>query len=103
MHSAIHNGVYTSTVDKLRRVKVLYIDDFFKARRGEKPTDSEIKIAYEIVDSRYCNNLVTIVSSEFSIDEIVEIDEAIGGRIKQKSKAYCAYIARDKGKDHRLK
>lgn len=103
LHSAMQSGTYSAAINKLRKVKVLYIDDFFKTRRDEKPTDSELKIAFEIIDSRYCSNLVTIISSEFSIDEIVEIDEAIGGRIKQKSKGYCAYIARDRSKDYRLK
>lgn len=94
---------YTSEIDVFKKAKVLYIDDFFKVKKGEKVTAADVNLAYELLDYRYCNNLLTIISSEFSLAEIIDIDEAVGGRIKQRAKNYVLYIDIDKSKNYRLK
>lgn len=94
---------YTSEIAVYKNAKVLYIDDFFKVKKGEKVTAADVNLAYELLDYRYCNNLLTIISSEFSLGEIIDIDEAVGGRIKQRAKNYVMYIDIDKSKNYRLK
>jgi DNA replication protein DnaC len=83
---------------------VLYIDDFFKTESGKLPTTAEINIAFEILNFRYNNpDLVTIISSEKGMSELLEIDEATGSRIFERSKDYSISIAKDKNKNYRLK
>jgi DNA replication protein DnaC len=80
---------YEKLVEPLKEVQVLYIDDFFKT--GEQGISSaDINLAFEILNARYIRkNLVTIISSELTIEKILNIDEAIGSRIKEKSRDFC--------------
>ena len=94
---------YPKAIGHLKTVKVLYIDDFFKTERGKNPTTSEINIAFEILNYRYNNkNLITIISSECVMDRLLDIDEAVGSRIYQRSRGYCLNISPDIGKNYRL-
>lgn len=77
---------YERHVRDLKRVDVLYIDDFFKGT----VTDADINLAFEILNARYnSRRLATIISTEKSIERLLEIDEAIGSRIYERSKRYC--------------
>ena len=94
---------YTRLLTPLKRVPVLYIDDFFKADRTKGVTPGDIKMAFELLNYRYINEgLVTIISTEKSIESILSIDEAIGSRIYQKSKDYCL-VFEGEGKNWRLR
>lgn len=89
---------------KYKRVKVLYIDDFFKSEAGRTPSQADIKIAFEILNHRYNNpSLVTIISSEKTIKELLDIDEAIGSRIYERTKEYSINLNKDKNKNYRLR
>lgn len=95
---------YSNAIRKLKEVDVLYIDDFFKTERGKVPTTAEINIAFEILNYRYNNrNLITIISSERLIDEIIDIDEAVGSRIYQRARRYCMTVNYDRNKNYRLR
>lgn len=76
---------------------VLYIDDLFK--RGA--TDAELRIMFELLDFRYRGNLMTIVSTELSSDELINMDEAIAGRIIEKSTKVL--INAKAGRNYRLR
>ena len=72
-------------LNRLKRVQVLYIDDFFKG----SATEADIRLAFEILNARYNDSkLKTIISSEYSIEKILEMDEALGSRIYERSKGY---------------
>ncbi len=72
---------YTSIINPLKKTSVLYIDDFFKGSYN-CPTVADVRIAYELLNHRYNNKeLITIISSEMALENIFDIDEAIGGRI----------------------
>lgn len=76
-------------------VDVLYIDDLFKHKKGEMPTGAEMMLCYEILNHRLINDKVTIMSSEFTISEIMDMDDAVGGRILEKTgKEYALTIPR---------
>ena len=100
---------YASLINPLKNAAVLYIDDFLKTPRDgngifKKPTDGDINVAFELINHRYANkNLITIISCEYDIDEIVDIDEAVGSRIYQRTKEYCNFIKRDKTRNYRMK
>lgn len=94
---------YGKAIRKLKEIEVLYIDDFFKMERGKQPSTAEINIAFELLNYRYNNpRLVTIISSERLIDDIIDIDEAVGSRIYQRSKQYCMIVNYDRSKNYRL-
>lgn len=94
---------YGKLIDELKSVDVLYIDDFLKVQRGKQPTEGDINLAFEILNYRYANKSLTIISTEKTIDEILSLDDAIGGRIYQMSKNYSMNIAYDRMKNFRLR
>lgn len=106
--SANESSEYGPMVNPLKTVKVLYIDDLFKTGKDEYgntklPTPADINIAFEILNYRYNNDGITIISSERTIEELIDIDEAIGSRIRQRSKEYCFNFNRDRNKNYRLR
>jgi len=89
MLSANARDEFDHYLQSLKTTEVLYIDDLFKCEKGKLPTSWEIEMIYEIIDSRYRNSeLKTIISSELNINQVLEIDEAIGSRIYERSKFY---------------
>lgn len=91
-------------VNKLKTVECLYIDDLFKAPAGKTVTDWEIEQGFEILNARYNNpRLLTIISSEKTLKEIVILDEATGSRIAEKCKSNSFSIGKDVAKNYRLK
>lgn len=92
-------------IEYYKSVEVLYIDDLFKTGKtnGEyqKPTAGDINLAFEIINNRVARKKVTIISSENTIDELFEIDEATAGRIKQMCGEYCLNISKGEGKNYR--
>lgn len=97
----------TDAVKKLQQVEVLYLDDLFKVGRmpdgSTRPTAADIGLAYEILNHRDINRLTTIISTEKSLGELLEIDEALGGRIAKLSEGHCAIIAKKAGRNYRLR
>lgn len=72
-------------LEKLKRVPVLYIDDFFKGGAN----DADVRMAFEILNARYNDTrLRTVISSEYPIRQLLNIDEALGGRIWERSNGY---------------
>lgn len=99
----VNEDRYGNEMEKLKRVGVLYIDDFFKTKAGDRPTAADVNIAFELLNSRYTNRLATIISSERTAGEIMDIDEAVGSRIIERSRGYCTDVARDPGKNQRIR
>ena len=78
-------------IEKLQTVEILYLDDLFKGSQS----DFDVKnIAYDIINYRYNNRLTTIISSEYTLNELIDIDSAITGRIKQRSNGYLLEMIR---------
>jgi DNA replication protein DnaC len=94
---------YQTGINKLKQIDCLYIDDFFKTERGKMPTSADINIAFELLNYRYNKQLPTLISSEKTIGELLDIDEAVGSRIFQMTKDSCLEIAADKSKNIRLR
>jgi DNA replication protein DnaC len=98
---------YRKLIDKYKTADVLYIDDLFKSgitAVGSSPniTKGDINVAFEIINYRYNNpTLLTIISSELSEDELLEIDEATGGRIYERAKAFT--IGKNRDRNYRIK
>lgn len=102
---------YNSMINEIKNAQVLYIDDFLKVGKNEKPTTADINLAMEILNFRYnkaradrSKRYITIISSERSIGEIIDYDEATGSRITEMTKPdYYLYITPDRSKNYRLR
>ena len=78
---------YRQRINKLNNVPVLYIDDFWKGTIS----DADINLAFTIINGRYTRKrpiYKTIISTELMPKELVEVDEAIGGRILELAKGF---------------
>lgn len=82
---------YTGMINDYKSISVLFIDDLFKGKISE----SDINIMYEIINYRYTKKLPMIISTEKTIDELVEIDEAIAGRIVEMCRNYIMFFGND--------
>lgn len=76
---------------------VLYIDDLFKGNT----TAVDESIIFEILDYRYSRKLKTIITSEKTIEELFDINEALAGRLVEDSKGHILRF--DETKNYRLK
>ena len=98
---------YKALIARYKDTKVLYIDDLFKTGKSQdgaaqRPTGADVNVAFEIINYRYANpELLTIISSECTVNELLEIDEAVGGRIVERAKAFS--LGPDRKKNWRLR
>lgn len=90
---------YRQTMKRLQEVDVLYLDDFLHG----SPSKASLELAWEIVNGRYTNRKQTIFSSEHFIQEIIDKDHGLGGRIHERARGFVLGIARDATRDYRTK
>lgn len=91
-------GKYQDAMNRLIDVDILFIDDLFKF----EPTKSDLDILFDIINGRYLNNKICVISSEKFTTDIYNIDNAIGSRIIEKSTCVLE-ISYDESKNYRLK
>ena len=84
---------------EVKAVPILYIDDFLKAG-GDKVTEADINIAYDIVDGRMRTGKWTIISSEYTLEGMRNIDKSVASRIAEMTKDYAINV-QGEGKDVR--
>lgn len=95
--AVVNDEAYEAIVSPLKRVRVLYIDDFWKAGRAvdratgnrvkAEPTVGDVNLAFDIINARYCDSgLLTIFSTELTIGEMLNVDEAVGSRIAERAR-----------------
>lgn len=85
-------------LEKYKTIPYLHIDDFLKGNTS----DAELKIAYEIINERYFRDLPTIISSERTLKEMMLIDIAIAGRIKEKAQTNLLDLGNSESRNYRL-
>ncbi|MBY0754551.1 ATP-binding protein [Clostridium sardiniense] len=77
---------YNKKIDRYKRAKVLIIDDLFKDKVRKNKligelNEADIKHIYPILNYRYLNYLPTLISTECTPQILLDLDEALGGRI----------------------
>ena len=102
LKALVNDPAFDTAILPFTDAAVLHIDDLFKQGPGTKPTDADIRIAFEILNARYNQDKPTIISSERMIHELVELDEGTVSRIVQKAMGYTVSIGRDQAKNFRL-
>lgn len=90
---------YLRELWKYQSCQVLLIDDIFKG----KITEFDVNIIFEILNYRYLNYLPIIVSTEFTVEELLSFDEGVGSRIYEMCKFYTVEIERSKDNNYRLR
>ena len=98
---------YAKAINAFKTAEVLYIDDLFKAGKTadatmQRPTPADVNVAFEILNYRYNDPAsITIVSSELTAAELIDIDEATGGRLFERAQPIS--IGKDRKKNYRLR
>lgn len=99
----MNTEIYDKKIDELKKAEVLYIDDFLKTPNNNKPTSADINLAFEILNYRYINKLITVISSEWILSEVIDFDEATGSRIKELTGDYLLTVSKSSKKNYRLR
>ncbi|MCL2774657.1 MAG: ATP-binding protein [Oscillospiraceae bacterium] len=107
LKSAINDrDEYSRLITPFKDADVLYIDDLFKTKKDTPISAGDINLAFELINHRYNQpNKKTIISSEKSVNELLDIDEAVGSRIYERCRThdYCLEIAKTGENNFRLK
>lgn len=92
---------YGEIMHDLIETDILYIDDLLKFSQDQKGEviQDELRILYDIINERYLKEKTTIISSEYSMKEILSIDEALGSRMLE---LIGKYGFKCSGQNHRL-
>ena len=100
----INEKSFENLIKPYYTVDILYIDDFLKTPQGEGLSKADVNMAFRIINHRYNAGLLTIISSELSLNHIFTIDEALAGRIAQMTGSdYDLFVEPDPTKDYRRK
>lgn len=81
--------IYEPLMEDYKNCEILYIDDFFK---NEQLSSADLRIANEIINYRCVANKRTILSSERLVKDLIEIDQAIIGRIIEMAEEFVTEI-----------
>ena len=84
--NSMDDEYYFKLVNRYKMAEVLVIDDLFKdkVKSGKLTgdlTEADMKHIYPILNYRYNNKLPTIFSTECDINMLLNLDEALAGRI----------------------
>ena len=94
-------GTANDRILDIINVPVLYIDDFLKTG-GDEPTRYEKDTAHRIIEHRNLKNLVTIISTEWSMNELLGFNDAMAGRIASNVNGYYYDFGKDKTRNYRI-
>ena len=92
--SAVDEIAYTREINKYKNDTVLLIDDLYKGavyknRMGyEAVNEADLRAMFEIINYRYLKKAPMIISSEYTVDQLLDFDEAIGSRIIERCKGH---------------
>ena len=86
-------------LDMIRNAPVLFLDDLYKGNI----TFQEIKETAMLINYRYTHDLVTLITTEKTPDELFDIDQATTGRIISRCDGCWADLPHDKESDYRIK
>ncbi|MDL2310984.1 ATP-binding protein [Peptostreptococcaceae bacterium OttesenSCG-928-C18] len=75
-----------NVMNKYKNVLFLFIDDLFKNTNTNYKTEQQI--TFEILDYRYSNGKKTIITSQWDLEGLSKIDDAVTSRLAEKSGGY---------------
>lgn len=105
LKASVNDEDFDELISEYVNARVLYVDDLFKQRYTKEPvfTDSDIKIAFSILNERYTRNKPTIISTEWElIDQLLPADEGLFSRVYERCKRHMITIERKPENNYRL-
>lgn len=95
---------FEGMLDRFINCDVLYIDDLFKQTYRGTPilTDADVRIAFTVFNERYLQDKPTIISSEWSLESLLDADEGVFSRIYERCKGYTVTVPREMQHNFRL-
>lgn len=94
-------------MEKWKSADVLYIDDLFwtKSNDVNAISNREFEHGWQLLDARLKRNKITIISSEFTVQDFMEIDHSTAGRLVEMAGDNLFVIEKEEGvnKNYRLK
>lgn len=91
-------------IQKMKDVEVLFIDDLFKpVGKTIKVIKWQADIIIEVLNHRYLNHMPMLVSTELSLTDLLDIDEAMGSRMFEMASDFTKTIDKDMGNNWRLR
>lgn len=96
--NVLNENVINPKMNKFKKCDLLVIDDLFK----NGYTASDLRLIFEIINSRYINQKSIAISSELTILDIQKIDGALAGRLKSMTDHYRYEIVGKKN-DYRMR
>lgn len=104
LNTKINEADGAEFLDVVYSAPILFIDDFLKSTNNAAPTQGELNRAIDIILTRYeQRDNITIISSERTIGDILNFDQAMGGRIVERAEGYMLNIPEDIKKNYRLR
>lgn len=103
LKAAMNTPAYMPLMEQYQAAPLLYIDDLLKVQSGGTVPPGDVNLAIELIYSRYNHpDRLTIISSEFTMPQLLRIDEGLGSRIRERAKSNSFDIARDPAKNQRI-
>ena len=95
---------YEETLNHICNIDLLYIDDLLKLTDNKYNNDA-ISLLYKIINHRYINNKITIISTEYYPQDLENVDMAIVGRINEKCDfgKWWLTVKKDPNRNYRMK
>lgn len=105
--NAMDDENYNKMQSKYITCELLIIDDLFKdkVKKGKligELKETDMKHIYPIINQRYVNHKPTIYNSECNANMLLDLDEALGGRIIESCKDNIIIFKYCKENNHRL-
>lgn len=104
LKALVNEPDFDKDIERFTDCDVLYIDDLFKQlyKGGPVLTEADIKLAFSVLNARYVQNLPTMITSEWTLAELLERDESVFSRVYERCKDYTLAIPRDAKYNYRL-
>lgn len=83
-HSMIDRDEYELMIRRVQNVEILFIDDFYKGNL----TKTDPSIMFEVINYRYFSKKPIILTSEMDLEDIIDVDEGVGSRIREMSEGF---------------
>ena len=104
LKAVMNTPEYVHLMEQYQKTPLLYIDDLFKVQGGSAVPPGDISIAVDLLYSRYNHpDRLTIISSEWALQQLMDINEGIASRIKERSGENALAILKDRSKNYRMK
>lgn len=99
--NAMNDEYYIKISERFKRAELLIIDDLFKdkVKKGKlvaELNEADMKHIYPIINYRYSNKLPTLISTECNPNMLMNLDEALAGRILERCGTNFGIVFNDK-------